>query len=164
MLAFTDATDAVRCGLDIDTAVDGEENFPAVSIGAHHGTLLCREGDYIGTTVNIAARVTAIANRQFLISDALRRVLQTDARLEISPAGRHALKRISGEVQLYEVLGTAQSPARVVDPVCHMALDPDNAPVTVRWHDCDVHFCSTECAQRFEADPGGYAAHVTSGT
>jgi class 3 adenylate cyclase/DNA-binding transcriptional MerR regulator len=156
MLAFDNPTHALGCGLDIDAATRREENFPAVSIGAHYGTLLYREGDYIGTTVNIAARVTATANRQFLITDALRREIRGDG-FDVRPFGRHALKGISGEVELYEVSRQTATPARVLDPVCHMALDPDNAPVTLRWRDTDMHFCSTDCALQFEDDPDRYA-------
>ena len=157
MLAFSDPTEAVECGLNIETAVSREDNFPAVSIGAHHGTLLYRDGDYIGTTVNIAARVTSTAHRQFFITDALRRELHTSEDVEVTSAGHHALKGISGEVELFDVSRPGITPTRVLDPVCHMALDRDSAPVALRSQGEDVFFCSTECAQRFEADPDSYS-------
>jgi class 3 adenylate cyclase/YHS domain-containing protein/DNA-binding transcriptional MerR regulator len=162
MLAFADPTDAVSCGLDIDVTVSAEKNFPAVSIGAHHGTLLYREGDYIGTTVNIAARVTSAANHQFLITDALRDNARIGDDAEVVHRGQHALKGISGEVDLYEVSRRAPRPDRVFDPVCHMALDPETVPVTIHSQGREVPFCSTACAGKFEADPGQYEDSVSS--
>jgi len=38
-----------------------EARFPALRIGAHSGSVLYREGDYVGAGVNLAARVAATA-------------------------------------------------------------------------------------------------------
>lgn len=50
--------------------VDAEPQFPALHIGAHHRNVLYREGDYLGATVNLAARVASCgAAGQFLITE-----------------------------------------------------------------------------------------------
>jgi hypothetical protein len=46
---FTEPTDAIDFGLAMDRFVDAEPLFPALHIGAHHGALLYREGDYVGS-------------------------------------------------------------------------------------------------------------------
>jgi adenylate cyclase len=73
MLMFTQPAYAIEFGLAMDRFVDAESQFPALHIGAHYGSVLHREGDYVGGTVNLAARVaTAGAAGQFLITDDLR--------------------------------------------------------------------------------------------
>lgn len=53
--------------------VDAEPQSPALHIGAHRGTVLYREGDYIGSAINLAARVaSAAAGGQYLITEDLR--------------------------------------------------------------------------------------------
>jgi adenylate cyclase len=37
--------------------------FPALHIGAHHGPVLYRDGDYVGRGVNLAARIASAAAR-----------------------------------------------------------------------------------------------------
>src|SRR5205807_7172565 len=73
MIVFGEPSNAVACGLAIEAAVVEESQFPAVHIGAHTGQLLYREGDYLGNTVNVAARVAAEAGaHQLLVSETLR--------------------------------------------------------------------------------------------
>jgi adenylate cyclase len=53
--------DAVRFGLAIKDAAGAEPMFPALHIGAHHGPVLYRDGDYVGGGVNLAARIASAA-------------------------------------------------------------------------------------------------------
>jgi adenylate cyclase len=162
MLAFTAPADAVRFGLAVDDSVSAEPRFPGLRIGAHHGTLLYREGDYIGTTVNIAARVTAVASRhEFLITDALRTEAQLSPEVELTSMGPHNLRGISGEVTLHRVHHVAK-PGRDVDPVCHMLLDDGTAGASLQWRGREIQFCSPECADRFETDPEKYANELST--
>jgi len=158
MLAFTAPADGVRFGLTVNDSASAESRFPALRIGAHHGPLLYREGDYIGTTVNVAARVTALASpHEFLITDALRRELPLTSEAELTSVGPQMLKGISGDVELHLVHHVPKL-GRVADPVCYMLLDVDLAGVTLQWGGRVVVFCSTNCADRFRANPEKYAS------
>lgn len=44
----------------------------------------------------------------------------------------------------------------VVDPVCHMRVDPANAAATRIHNETEIFFCSSKCARKFESDPGRY--------
>jgi adenylate cyclase len=69
MLAFDSPKGALRFGIDVLGAVDAQTGFPAVHIGAHHGFVLYRDGDYVGNTVNLAARVAGASSPgQFLVT------------------------------------------------------------------------------------------------
>jgi adenylate cyclase len=73
LLTFARPADAIEFGLAMDRFVDAEPQFPALHIGAHHGGVLNREGDYVGGTVNLAARVASSgAAGEFLITEDLR--------------------------------------------------------------------------------------------
>lgn len=77
MLVFHGADHALAATAAIRSAAGAEPAFLATRIGVHFGSVLCREGDYIGATVNIAARVTAqAAPHQLLVTDAVRTALQ----------------------------------------------------------------------------------------
>jgi class 3 adenylate cyclase len=60
MLRCEDPALAVRLGLRIVDELEAED-FPPVRVGIHTGPAVGREGDWYGTTVNIAARLCAAA-------------------------------------------------------------------------------------------------------
>jgi len=57
MLTFPEPRSAVACALEIEHRTADEPQFPAVRSGLHWGQVLYREGDYLGVSVNVAARV-----------------------------------------------------------------------------------------------------------
>jgi adenylate cyclase len=104
MLVFDDATNAITCGLAVRNAEAAEPDRPAVRLGAHTGDVLYREGDYVGTNVNIAARVAALAQRdQFLVTEAVRAAAGTTAAVQYVAQGPQRLKGIDDELHVYNV-------------------------------------------------------------
>ena len=49
----------------------------------------------------------------------------------------------------------------VVDPVCGMSIDPDNAASSIEHDGTTYHFCSAHCAASFQKDPTKYAGATT---
>ncbi|MDM7922086.1 MAG: heavy metal translocating P-type ATPase [Pyrinomonadaceae bacterium] len=49
----------------------------------------------------------------------------------------------------------------VTDPVCGMQVDPANAAATIVRNGETVHFCSTGCRDKFEAEPEKYSEKVS---
>src|SRR5262245_9155278 len=73
MVVFPEALSAVACALEIERLAAREPQFAAVRSGVHRGPVLYREGDYVGTSVNVAARLVAEAERhQILVTAAVR--------------------------------------------------------------------------------------------
>jgi trehalose synthase len=67
------------------------------------------------------------------------------------------------ELSLLASLGTPQRPARpgvLRDPVCGMALQPQQGLPAARFDGQRVLFCSEGCKARFLANPQRYAGHV----
>lgn len=74
MLVFPEPRSAVACALDIEKETDNEPQFPALRSGIHWGDVLYREGDYVGSNVNIASRLaTDAARHQVLVTAAVRK-------------------------------------------------------------------------------------------
>lgn len=162
MLVFPHAPTGLTCGLDIARRAAAEDWFPALRIGAHAGTALYREADYLGATVITAARVVEEAERgQFVATEGMRRAAATHPDDDVSwtPLGRHRLKGLQDAVELYAVGRTgAGGGARVVDPVCEMVVDPRARDLRFSWQGREYHFCSQRCRDLFVESPRRYVA------
>jgi class 3 adenylate cyclase/YHS domain-containing protein len=159
MLVFPTPTPAVTFGLAIRAAAAAERQFPALRIGAHAGSVLYRDGDYLGANVNLAARVTSAASRgQFVITPAVREHAQASS-IEMIALGPHSLKGVGEPVELFKVRAVGeQPPSKQVDPVCGMNLDDAAAEANLVWHGHRLLFCSERCLRLFLERPEQYTA------
>lgn len=154
MLTFAKPDDAVSFGVGAVAAAAAEPQFPALHVGAHHGALLFREGDYVGATVNLAARVASASEAgQFLITEATAELVGEIAGTlrEVTP--KH-LKGIHEAVALREVVSDHATHAGPTDPVCGMRLTSTAA--TLEYEGTTFAFCSDACADAFRKDPAHY--------
>jgi class 3 adenylate cyclase/YHS domain-containing protein len=160
MLVFPESRPAVSAVLEIDRVTSAEPQFPAVRSGAHHGPLLYREGDYYGTTVNIAARIAAEAERhQLLVSAAVRTGAGSVPEVEFVPLGRRRLRGLTEDIEVFAARRSDRDrpERRVIDPVCGMELDESEAAATLSLAGRNEAFCSQQCLQLFAAAPARYA-------
>jgi adenylate cyclase len=160
MLIFSQPRDAIEFGLAMQRFVDAESHFPALHIGADHGSVLYREGDYVGGTVNLAARVaSAGVAGQFLITQDLRDAAGnlTDADFVVLPPRR--LKGIARPIRLVEVRRRhPEGSNRETDPVCGLLLDPNDVPMRTTWRGKTFAFCCDICKEAFDEDPRRFAS------
>ncbi len=158
MIVFSECYSAVSCGLELEERASAEPQFPPLRVGLHWGPVLYREGDYIGSNVNVASRVAEEAHRhQFLLTDEVRRRAKIYEGVEFIRLDRRRLKGLSAEVELYEA--RAVNPAeveRVTDPVCGMELGKGEVASRLTWEGCEYSFCSDECLRRFVSAPTLY--------
>jgi class 3 adenylate cyclase len=111
------ASGAVRCGLALVAACavppDGGEAIN-VGVGVHAGEAVAHQGGYVGSAVNIAARVCAAAGSgQLLATATVRELTRSVVDARFVPLGRKTLKGIGDSVELFWVQPTT-SPARPV--------------------------------------------------
>ncbi len=160
MLLFPAPRAAVACALEIEWRAAAEPQFPAVRSGVHWGQVLYREGDYVGATVNVAARLAHEAGRhQVLVTAAVRTEAGTLADVEFVPLGRRRLRGLTEELELFEVVATTgQKPRRLVDPVCGMEIDAAEVAARLSVGGEERAFCSQECLRRFVQAPERYGA------
>jgi class 3 adenylate cyclase/YHS domain-containing protein len=158
MIVFSECYSAVSCGLELEEVASKEPQFPPVRVGLHWGPVLYREGDYIGSNVNIASRLTEEAHRhQFLLTDEVRRRAKTYEGVEFIRLGRRRLKGLAAEVEVFE--GRAVNPLEfdfVVDPVCGMELGRGEIAARLTLDSREHAFCSDECLRKFIASPELY--------
>lgn len=160
MLMFAKPADAIEFGFAMDRFVDAEPQFPALHIGAHHGNVLYHEGDYVGATVNLAARVASAGTAgQFLITEDLRDAVQDVAGSDFVPLPPQRLKGIRDPIRLIEVQRhSPERSSRETDPVCGLLLHPDDVAVRTTWRGTTFAFCCELCEQAFAENPGRFAA------
>jgi len=156
MLVFHDVDDALAATSTVRAAAAEEPAFLATRIGVNFGSVLSREGDFIGTTVNVAARVTAQATpHQLLITEAVRQALRDPTQYIFHRVGTRSLRGIDEDFELWDVGASARD--AVVDPVCGMLVgaDASDAPSAVHGGRT-VRFCSAGCRAQFVANPAAY--------
>lgn len=114
-LVFDSPSMAVRCGLRIielaraSTAAAGGP-IP-VGVGVHAGETVVTEEGFVGSAVNIAARVCSHARAgELLVTDAVRSLTRTYLDVGFEPVGRRRLKGIAEPIGVYRV--TAERPAQ----------------------------------------------------
>jgi adenylate cyclase len=157
LLRIPAADQAVKLGIRAARDVGGAEHgFPSVRVGMHHGPAIERDGDYFGRTVNIAARVSALASAgEVLVTDDVVEAAGHVKSVRFIERGRHPLKGIEDPVLIYLAsAGAQESPEGLpIDPVCHMAVDPERAIGMVVHEGTRYYFCSVHCVRRFAGEP-----------
>jgi adenylate cyclase len=125
------------------------------------GEALERDGDWFGTTVNIAARVSGIAaGGEVLLTEATRAIAGELDGIDLHERGRRALKNIGEPVLLFAAVreGECDAAGLPIDPVCRMAVDPEHGAGGLSYEGVEYYFCSLECAGAFAADPARYTS------
>jgi adenylate cyclase len=165
MVRHQDPSDAIVLGLAAAHDVIAGHGFPAVRVGMHHGPAVARGGDWFGATVNLAARIAAVAaGGEVLVSGAVRERVEELGGVEFETRGEHRMRNVAAPVALFAaVRDDRTTETRHVDPVCRMLVAEDREAGSFRHGDALYRFCSLECARRFLADPDAYASRGAEG-
>jgi adenylate cyclase len=85
----------------LDAAAD-DDLLPRLRLGMAYGSAVSRAGDWFGSPVNLASRVTSVARPgAVLVAESARAEIGDDERFQWSFAGPKRLKGIAGDVGLY---------------------------------------------------------------
>ena len=154
LLHVASAREAVELARRVVCEVGTTHAALAVRVGVHTGTAVQRSGDWFGSAVNVAARVADQAEAgEVMLTDAV--LAATGEDLEVRSRGRAHLKNVRSPVELFALALDEHLPAQafVVDPVCRMALDPEQASLEISYEGESYSFCSQECGAAFAATP-----------
>ena len=152
MLRVPDPADAVRLGLWITrNAMSGHE-APSVHVGGNHGSAVERNGDYFGSTINVAARVSALAAGGELLVTGQTAALAPDLEgVLYESRGRQVLRNVAEPVEIFAVVRLDETADHLaIDPVCQMAVDADVVG-RLLVDEKAYYFCSLTCAAAFPA-------------
>jgi class 3 adenylate cyclase len=106
-VVFPSASDAVRCGLAITAAAasasaEHPDRSIRVGVGIHAGESTETTEGYVGSAVNIAARICAqAAPGEVLVSDTVRSLTRTSGEIGFTARGRKHLKGIAEPVAVF---------------------------------------------------------------
>jgi len=110
MIRCEDPKRAVDLGLRISEQIGDEPGFPPVRIGVHTGSAVCRDRDWYGNGVNVAARLcSAAGGGEVLVSDAAREAAGAPDHIDFGARRLHWLKNVPEPV-------AARSAARAERP------------------------------------------------
>jgi class 3 adenylate cyclase len=163
MARFPEAADAIAAGVRIATELGRGHGAPAVRVGMHHGPAVERGGDWFGGTVNVAARVAALASAgEVLLTEATLRAAGELNHVRFARHGTHRLRNLAEPIDVLRVVpANGLDTPLEIDPVCRMAVDPAHAAGRLHHEGREYLFCSLGCAGRFAADPVRYVGDAT---
>lgn len=159
MLRLSDPSGAVELGLAIVERTADTPDFPEVRVGMNSGPAVRRGGDWFGGAVNVAARIASEARGCDVLLSAATRDAATGLRaVEFESLGSRRLRNVSVPMEIYKATRAGTTRGRLqVDPVCRMALRPDQPGPVIEHEGMQLRFCSEECARTFAAAPDRYA-------
>jgi len=102
MLRCDEPGAAVRLGLRIVAELGADPSFPLVRIGIHTGQAVAHDGDWYGMTVNVAARLCAVApGGEVLVSDATRSAAGGIRKVDFGERRLHWLRNVTEPIGTY---------------------------------------------------------------
>lgn len=116
MFVCPDPLPLLEAVLDLLDAAAAEDDFPRLRAGLSYGPVINRGGDWFGSAVNVASRVTGVARPDaVLVAEAVHAAIDGDAPIKWSNAGARKLKGVRGEVRLYRARRAATTDLFVPD-------------------------------------------------
>ena len=104
MFVSTDTAALLDVMLGLVAATEADELLPQLRVGVAHGSAVSRAGDWFGSPVNLASRVTSAARPgAVLVSESAREQVGEDDRYRWSFAGSRLLRGVISDVRLYRV-------------------------------------------------------------
>jgi len=102
MFVSTDPVPLLRTALALLVAAEKYHDFPQLRVGIASGRAVSRAGDWFGSPVNVASRVTGVARPgTVLVSESARDAIGSADGFDWSFAGARHLKGVKGEVKLF---------------------------------------------------------------
>lgn len=154
MLRIPAPGDAVLLALRIANDLLSAHGAPSVRVGLHHGPAVERKGDYFGASVNLAARVSALASGGEVLLTGQTAALAPDLEgVLYESRGRQTLRNVAEPLEIFAALrvGEAAEGRLPVDPVCRMVVDPDRAAGRLLHDGSTYFFCFALLRRRVRA-------------
>jgi len=103
LAAFDSATGAIRCAASMVAAA--RQVGVEIRAGCHTGEVVIVQGDAHGVAVHAAARVMSLAGPGEVLASWTTRDLLAGSGIAVESVGRHVLKGLDGDREVFRVLG-----------------------------------------------------------
>ena len=153
MFDFPDPETALRFLGRLLPACRAEASIPLTRTGLNHGPVIRRANDLFGSTVNVAARITAVAEPGQLLTVKPVGDVAAACGIATRDLGAVALRSVAGPLHLCSIELAQPSEPAWIDPVCKM-----HAPFSAysRAEPDGPWFCSERCALAYRRSPEAY--------
>lgn len=156
MLVFPGPEEALAGVGDLLDRYHSAPDLPAPRAGMHHGRAVHRGEDWIGASVNLAARVAAEASSGQALATATIAAQATKLGLPVADLGLFQLRNVIEPVELFDITLVSRTEVVSIDPVCRMQVAHSGAFAVVRHAGADLRFCSAQCLRSFLENPARY--------
>jgi adenylate cyclase len=153
MLASPGPAAAVAALAGLWQRCSGTAGFLLPRAGAHHGPAISRDGDYLGATVNLAARVAGHAGGGQVLVTSDMAITARAGGFDVTELGARRLRNVAEPVRLSEIRLGAGEGSGAIDPVCRMRVEPELAAGSLCHEGQRFWLCSIPCVAAFAADP-----------
>ncbi|MFQ5478843.1 MAG: adenylate/guanylate cyclase domain-containing protein [Candidatus Binatia bacterium] len=133
-----------------------ERDFPEVRAGLHHGTAVEQRNDFVGATVNLAARLASHAGGGEIHATSTVAEAAEALGFTVASLGSVRMRNIRDPVELYALDLGATTAADLLDPVCRMRVQPLSAAGRLNFAGTTYWFCSLRCSSLFASSPEAY--------
>jgi adenylate cyclase len=153
MLSFPEPDTAIQVLGTLLQSCRKESRLPLTRTGLNHGPVIYRAGDLFGSTVNVAARIAALASPGQLLATRPIAEAAVGRGILVRDLGMVALRSVAGQVPLYEIELAPSADTAWIDPVCKM-----HAPYSSykRAAPEGPWFCSPRCEEAYQRSPQTY--------
>ena len=124
--------------------------------GVDHGVVIVRQQDVFGRTVNLAARLAAVADPGAIAMTRSVALVAGEVGLSVAPLGPVAVRGLRDRIEVFVVDPCAHDGRWLRDPVCGMRLSAEDAVRIGGCRDGAVGFCSERCADIYTAQPEAF--------
>ncbi len=131
-----------------------ENQFLPLHAGLHYGPIVKKDGDYFGSTINTASRITSVAKKgQIVCSAEFLDQLPEGHPYVVESKGAHTFKNLQKPVELFQMSCCIEFMSRkyVIDPVCHMLIKTPSTAPHLAHEDELYYFCSDNCVEMYRA-------------
>ncbi len=153
MLSFPNPQIAIRVLGRLLSACRNDSRLPLTRSALSHGQIIRRGNDLFGSTVNLAARIAALAAPgQVLTTQTVAEAASAEGIL-VRDLGKTALRSLPDKISVYEIQLAPTADQAWIDPVCKM-----HAPYSTfeRVAPAGPWFCSKRCEDAYLRSPQTY--------
>ena len=158
MIRVPKAEEAVKLGLEIVHTFHLKPGFPVIHVGMHTGPAVQQGSDWLGASVNLAARVAGAAGGdEVLLTEATQDAVGEVDGVELESLGKIAFRNVVEPVHVYRAhVPGPHLGGLPIDPVCRMTVAPELRVGHLLHSGRQYSFCSLKCAAAFAGDPDRY--------